>query len=43
MALWKIGGAAVALGLVQLAEVLSFVSMVVVLFLLIDSVNVDTA
>ena len=43
MALWKIDGAAVALGLVQLAKVLSFVSMVVVLFLLIDSVNVDTA
>ena len=42
MALW-IGGAAVALGLIQLAKVLSFVSMVVVLFLLIDSVNVDTA
>ena len=41
MALWKIGGAAVALGLVQLAKVLSFVSMV--LFLLIDSVNVGTA
>ena len=32
MALWKVEGAAVALGLVQLAEVLSFVSMVVVLF-----------
>jgi len=41
MALWKIGGAAVALRLVQLAQVLSFLSMVVLL--LIDGVNVDTA
>jgi len=37
MALWKIGGAAVALRLVQLAQVLSFVSMVVG-FCLIDGV-----
>jgi len=37
MALWKIGGVAVALHLVQLAQVLSFVSMVVG-FRLIDGV-----